>query len=233
MNNTMTANEQFLFLFNTGFHWQIYDVLVHLLVICWLVIDCICLHFLKQSVNKWNAFLVCLRQLDFRRCRAPASSLDFSVGFLIIYKAILFLEHSEGGVSRIFQENQMAVGKSRGVEWSHRLFITNKFHLWSLCSPWEWKVPLELYVVFLHSTELSHWNFLSCICVSVKLNAMAEQEAASFLRSKLKHTRTQPWFCVLRMGANLPPYLSPGFLTSMPWPINDFSVIIFIKVFLV
>lgn len=188
------------------------------MLICWLLIDCICLHFLKQSVNKWNAVLGCPRQLDLRGCREPASSLGFSgfAGCLLFYKmkAFLFLEYSEGGISKdTISAESMAVGKSRGVEWAHRLFNTNKFHLWSLCSPWEWKVPLELCVVFFRSTELSHWNFLSCICVFVKLNAMAKQEAASFLRSRLKHTRIQPWFYVFRMGANLPPYLSPGFLT--------------------
>lgn len=157
--------------------------------------------------------------VDFRGCRSPASSLDFS-GVLLDawistkckwFYILKFLKEIFPGIW--FQQNWMMFRKAGGVEWAHRLFITTEFHLWSLCSPWEWKVPLELCVVFFRSTELSHWNFLSCICVFVKLNAMAKQEAASFLRSRLKPTGTQPWFCVFKMGANLPPYLSPGFLT--------------------
>lgn len=179
--------------------------------------DRICLRFLQQSVKEWNAVLGCPRQLGFRGCRACASSLDFSsfAGRLHCYqmKAFLFLECCEGDIAEdMISAEPKAVGKAGGVEWAHRLLIANKFHLWSLGSPWEWEVPLELCVGFFRSTELSHWNFLSSICVFVKLNAMAKQESASFLRSRLRHTGTQPWFCVFRMGANRPPYLSPGFL---------------------
>lgn len=147
-------------------------------------------------------------------------------------KVVLFLEDSEGDISRDMISAELNdVWKGWGSRVGSQTFITTEFHLWSLHSPWEWKVPLELCVVFFRSTELSHWNFLSCIWVFVKLNAMAKQEATSFLKSRLKQTGTQPWFCAFKIQKTL--FITRISNLQMPWPINDFSIIIFIKVLLV
>lgn len=45
-------------------------------------------------------------------------------------KAVLFLECSEGDIPEdMISAEPKAVGKAGGVEWAHRLFIANKFHL--------------------------------------------------------------------------------------------------------